>query len=70
LNLKEARIQEEDMCKECTKTTLRQSAESLNPFEGPVKNKECARGKIISLHKLKRKSIELPGGHQKPSKEA
>jgi hypothetical protein len=70
LNLEEVKIQEEDLCKECTRKTLRQSVESMKPFEGPIKHKECTIDKVVSLHKLRRKSIEFPEGHQKLSKEA
>jgi hypothetical protein len=58
LNLKEFRVQEEDLCKECTKPTIRQSVEILKLSKGSSKSKECARSKVVSLYKLRRLSIE------------
>jgi hypothetical protein len=38
---------EEDLCKECTRLTLRQSVER-QPVEGQSKHKECTQRELVS----------------------
>jgi hypothetical protein len=57
VNLKDFRKQEEDLCKECTRPTLRQSVESLKSSEGSVERKECERTLIQVLGE------RFPRGH-------
>jgi hypothetical protein len=50
VNLKEIRIQEEDLCKECTRPTLRQSVESMKSSEGSKLERQCKFCCEVKLH--------------------